>query len=149
HEPNIALVDRNVVDPTSADRNLSTRNIDQPGDGAQDRRLAAARWPEKGDETSLPDRQREITHRDEPAIGDLDVAELYYHALRTGDREIRPGQTWPGRLRGFNALMHLSRSCSTAWSRRPRCRPNRPDRRRSAPSWSRSDQKPEASRSSR
>ena len=148
-QADVALVDGHVVDTLPADHDLATGDVDEPGDGAQDRRLAAAGRSEQRDEAALSDRQREVAHRDELAIGDFNAAELDRGAARPGGRVGCPGRNRPGTGYRVLGLRHLSRSCSTAWSRRPRCSPSRSDRRRSATSSCRSCRRPAASRSSR
>jgi hypothetical protein len=58
HEPQIALVDRQVVDPPPLDRNVALGRVEQAGDHAQRRGLAAARRAEQRDEGRFGDAER-------------------------------------------------------------------------------------------
>src|SRR5690606_21339075 len=144
-QPDIALVDRHVVNAPPADRNPALGDVDQARDRAQNGGFAASRGSEKRDETSLCDCQGQITYLNELAIGDLDIAKLDRRLRRTVSCWIRPGRNRPGRLRGLKGIRNLSKSCPTAWSRRLHSPPSRSGRRRSAPPSSPSDRTPEAS----
>ena len=150
-EADIALVDRHVVDAAAADRDLAARNVDQPGDRAQDRRLAAAGRPEQGDEAALLDGKRKVAHGGELAVGNADIVQLDGRFPAASRRREHPGRIGRGVAASVvsRLVMHLWRPCPTAWSRRLRSRPSRSGRRRSATSSCRSDRRPAARRSCR
>src|SRR5690606_21330874 len=82
-QPDIALVDRHVVNAPPADRNPALGDVDQARDRAQNGGFAASRGPEKRDETSRCDCEGKIPYRNELAIGDLDIAKLDRRLRRT------------------------------------------------------------------
>ena len=51
---------RQMIDPLATDADLAGIDALQAGNHAQQRRLAAAGWPEEGDELSGVDRQRQL-----------------------------------------------------------------------------------------
>ena len=60
HEGDVALLRRQLVHPPAVDADVARVDALQPGDGAQRRRLAAARRPEQHDELAVPDVQVEL-----------------------------------------------------------------------------------------
>src|SRR5690606_19604493 len=148
-QPDIALVDRHVVNAPPADRNPALGDVDQARDRAQNGGFAASRGSEKRDETSLCDCQGKIPYRNELAIGDLDIAKLDRRLRRTVFCMIRPCRNRLGPLRGLKGISHLSKSCPAAWFWRLHSPLSGSGRRRSAPPSCPSDRTLGASRSSR
>ena len=64
-ETDVALVDRHLVHAAAVDPDFARGRVHQPGDGAQDRRLAAAGRPQQRDEGALVDGEVDFLHGDE------------------------------------------------------------------------------------
>ena len=56
----LAAVDRNVVDPPRAKKNVAGIGLVETGNHAQRRRLAAARWPEQRSEACVGNVERDV-----------------------------------------------------------------------------------------
>ena len=75
-QADIALVDRHIVDAPSGDEDLARGRLNQAGNGAQDRGLAAAGRPKQSDEAALVERKVDMVNGDERAIGEGDASAI-------------------------------------------------------------------------
>src|SRR5205814_7085317 len=84
HHRDVAVARRQVVDHLAADPDLAARDVLEPGDHAQGRRLAAARGADKGHELPVGDLEVDVLHGmvQRPVVL-VDVAQTdRCHALR-------------------------------------------------------------------
>ena len=72
----VAPVHRGVGDILAIEQDLAGLGFDEPGDGAQQRGLAAARGTEQGEEIALGEDQRDVVERTDLAVTLGDVAGL-------------------------------------------------------------------------
>src|ERR1700734_3574280 len=75
HHGDVALARRELIDNPPIDRELPARDVLEPCNHAQDRRLAAARRPEKDDELVVPHLEVETGDDLGFAVAFRDVAE--------------------------------------------------------------------------
>ena len=77
HHRDVAVLGRQVVDHALADRDGAGADLLEPGDHAQRRRLAAARWPDQHHELLVLDHEVDVAHRGDRAIALADACERH------------------------------------------------------------------------
>ena len=68
HHGNVAVLRRNVIHDTVADRDRTLRNLLQAGDHPERRRLPASRWSYKHNEFLIFHFKIDAVHRNKPAL---------------------------------------------------------------------------------
>ncbi len=69
HHGDVAILGIEIVDHAVADDDVAAGDRNQPGDQIERRRLAAARWPDQGDELAVVDGQRHVVDGMNGAVG--------------------------------------------------------------------------------
>ena len=119
HHRDVALFRRDVVDDAIADRDVRRGDLFQPGDHAQQGRLAAARRADQHDELAILDRNRHAVQNFGPAERLSHVANLYRrhrlspHFLHCG---ATGGRRRPAVFSTVNAGSRIQPSSSSAVS---------------------------------